>query len=56
MGHGLLLSTITPMSKIFNLKSFSNPREFFIAIKKDVAHKNNVIYEKVELIWSLVPK
>lgn len=56
MGNGQLLSTITPVSKIFNLKAFSNPREFFISIKKDLAHKSNVIYEKVELVWSLAPK
>lgn len=56
MGNGRLLSTITPVNKIFNLKAFSNPREFFISIKKDLAHKSNVIYEKVELVWSLAPK
>jgi hypothetical protein len=56
MGNGLLLSAITPVSKIFNLKAFSNPREFFIAIRKDAAHRGNVIYEKVELTWSLQPK
>lgn len=56
MGNGLLLSAITPVSKIFSLKAFSNPREFFIAVKKDAAHKGNVIYEKVELTWSLVPR
>lgn len=56
IGNGLLLSSITSVSRIFNLKSFSNPRQFFIAIKKDVAHKNNVIFEKVELVWSLLPK
>lgn len=56
MGNGLLLSTITPVSKIFPLKAFSNPREFFIAIKKEAAHKGNVVYERVELVWSVIPR
>lgn len=34
IGNGLLLSALTPVSKIFSLKAFSNPREFFIAIRK----------------------
>lgn len=44
MGNGLLLSTLTPVSKIFSLKAFSNPREFFIAIRKEAAQKAGVVY------------
>jgi hypothetical protein len=56
LGNGILLSIITSTSRVFNLRAFSNPREFFISLKKDLAHKANVIYEKVELQWSLLPK
>ena len=52
----MLLSTITSASKVFHLKAFSNPREFFVSIIKEVAHKNNVVYGKVDLQWSLQAK
>lgn len=45
--NGYYLSTITPVSKIYHLKAFSNPREFFISIIKDIAYKHNVVYDKV---------
>ena len=38
------------------MKSFSNPREFFISIIQDTAHRNHVVYEKVEIVWTLLPK
>ena len=56
MGNGLLLSSYSQHTKVFNLRAFSNPKEFFISIITDVAHKNEVVYEKVELIWSLLPR
>lgn len=55
-GDGMLLSIVAPTSRVFNLRAFSNPREFFVSLKKDMAHKSSVIYEKVELQWSLLPK
>jgi hypothetical protein len=56
MGNGLLLASLSSLSKIFSLKAFSNPREFFIAIKKEAANKANIVYERVELVWSLLPR
>lgn len=56
MGNGLLLASLTQHSKIFSLKAFSNPRELFIAIKKEAANKANMVYERVELVWSLIPR
>ena len=38
------------------MKAFENPRQFFIEIKMDVAIKNNVTFERVQLVWSLMPK
>ena len=47
VGKGFLLANVMSNSKVFHLKAFSNPREFFISIIQDVAHRNHVVYEKV---------
>lgn len=54
--NGELLARITPQTKTFSLRAFSNPREFFVSMKKEVAHRSNVTYESVELQWSLLPR
>ena len=54
--HSIFLKEITSAAKVFNLRAFSNPKQFFIEIKMEVALKYNVSLEKVKLNWSLLPK
>ena len=54
--HSIFLKEITSATKVFNLRAFSNPKQFFIEIKMEVALKYNVSLEKVKLNWSLLPK
>ena len=54
--HSIFLREITQSSKVFNLRAFSNPKQFFIEIKAEVALKYGVSYEKVQLNWAFIPK
>ncbi len=46
-GDASLLALIDTATKMFDLKAFTNPRQFFIQIKKQVATKFNTQYDNI---------
>lgn len=51
-----LLKAITHSSRVFDLRSFREPRKFFSEIRKEHAIKNGVEFEAVSLVYSFTPK
>jgi hypothetical protein len=51
-----LLRELNAATRIFNLKAFGNPRQFFVEVKMEAALKLGVTYEKIKLSWSILPR
>ena len=55
-GNALLLSLITPETRVFDLKAFSNPKKFLVSIAQTFAIKNHVDFDDVSLIFTFASK
>lgn len=51
-----MLKSITYKTKIFDLRTFCEPRKFFTDIRKEHAIKNGVEFEAVQLNFTFIPK
>lgn len=51
-----LLSGVNSTTKVFDLRTFREPRKFFSDIRKEHAIKNGVEFEAVSLSYSFAPR